>query len=752
MATYSPNVSESGPAPLNNDADVLNLRPLLDVLLRWWREIFLLTAIAAAIGGGIVLYSRTQTPPTYQASAQVAIARIVTNVNLDDNFRTSMNTGLTGQDVNARRTSLLGLVKNGTVASLVIEELGPLLDGVSQSDLLRKIEASYVGGDLSDLMQISATADSPEIAAAIANSWAKHYINHINSLYGELPVEMAEVVERELDNARAGYEAAQQAYEDFLANNDIQTLTRQIEEKQNVIRLLQKSRQSSLQGIITQTLTYRQDIVATYLDTIQENRLLALTGEQEANRALIQSVIDAISQSRQLAFTTEHKARVQLFTQYAGHELQNRLLAIQQEQDAKTKIFKAYSDADIKAKLAVFNQQVDSHVGSLVGLYDTKQRLEFLLEQASALQQQIEAAGEAGAQSNALPLLLLKIEAYAATTPATSSTVLPTAASTTAIVAVGEPSKGIFNLDLNGSNTLDASAENQAADIAVLIDTLTRRIAELDAQIEETSLSLFNNEGYQLLNGERPEDDPLYAAIQQQYLALFDVGELVEASDTVAAGSVLSEAILAKYDELFGIGPLANASLTISNTAPIYAALEAQYPSLFQLGDLTQLGGLLAGDSALDATSQQELLDLLLPVDDVASYLAAADAGSESLMRLEEELNVLQAALEQEQARQHRLMQDRDLAQEVYNALNSKRLELTLQRTAASREVRLAAAATPPDNPVPGMSLILTGAAFGIAGFLLAMTIALLASYMDAEPFLSRLRPPQVSPAGSMRR
>src|SRR5690606_14834469 len=116
-----------------------------------------------------------------------------------------------------------------------------------------------------------------------------------------------------------------------------------------------------------------------------------------------------------------------------------------------------------------------------------------------------------------------------------------------------------------------------------------------------------------------------------------------------------------------------------------------------------------------------------LPVDDVASYLAAADAGSESLMRLEEELNVLQAALEQEQARQHRLMQDRDLAQEVYNALNSKRLELTLQRTAASREVRLAAAATPPDNPVPGMSLILTGAAFGIAGFLLAMTIALLA-------------------------
>ena len=51
MATYSPNVSEKGSSSLNDDAEVINLRPFLDTFIRWWREIVLLTIIAAAIVG-----------------------------------------------------------------------------------------------------------------------------------------------------------------------------------------------------------------------------------------------------------------------------------------------------------------------------------------------------------------------------------------------------------------------------------------------------------------------------------------------------------------------------------------------------------------------------------------------------------------------------------------------------------------------------------------------------------------------------
>jgi uncharacterized protein involved in exopolysaccharide biosynthesis len=730
MATYSPNVSENGTTRLDQDDDLINLRPLLDVLFRWWREIVLVTVVTVVIGSGLFWYLSAQTPPTYRATAQVAITRIVTNVNMDDTFQTELNGVASGSENSSRRNSLLGLVKNGTIARAVVDELGALLNVDSPFSLLTQIEAEIVGAEPSDLIEIRATADTPEKAAEIANSWARHYVSHVNILYGEMPTEMADVVAVELDKAETNYRAAQVAYEEFLKENDIPTLSRQIAEKQQFVRTLQTSREAGLSAVVSQTLQYRQDVIATYLQTVQQNRLLALTSEQESNRNLVNSLLDAISANRLLAFTTEQNARVQLFTQYADLELQNRLLAMQQEQNAKSEIFKAYSDADLRAKLEVFNQQVNDKVGALVNLYETRKRIEQLLDDAGALQNQIEQAGEAGAPSNSLPLLLLKVEAYAAT------------------AMDGAQSSGLLQIDLAGNNSLDSDAANQAADIAALIDNLQARAAELDEQISQQALALYNNEGYQLLDGVRPEDDALFAAIQEQYLALFDVGELAQAGSSAGDDTLLSQAILAKYEELFGLGALTDASLTISNTSPIYDALKAQYPALFTVGDLTSLGDILASDSALDAASQQKLIELLQPVDDLESYLAAIDVSAQPILKLEEELRTLSATIEQKRTVQERLIKERDLAEEAYNTLNTKLLELTLQRTAAGREVRLASMANPPDNPVPGRSLLLIGLIFAIAGFFLAVVIAFLATYLEAPPFLSRLRPSGVQPAG----
>jgi capsular polysaccharide biosynthesis protein len=733
MASYSPNISEKGSAPLTDDNEVLNLRPILEVFFHWWREILLLTCITAAIGGGLVFYWHASATPIYQATAQVTIARIITNVNLDASFRTDMNAvGPSAPDTGARRLSLVSLVRNGTIANAVLEELRPTLGNRSPASLMNQITASFGGGGdaPSDLIQITASADTPEKAALIANSWAKNYVNHVNNLYGEMPDEMAELVEVELGKAETSYETAQHAYEDFLAQNEIPTLTRQITEKQQVIATLQTSRQLGLQEVITKTLSYRQNVITTYLNAVQQNRLLALTGEQEANRTLVQNLIQAISDNRQLAFSTEHNARVQLFTQYADLELQNRLLAMQQEQNAKTEIFKAYSDADLKSKLTVFNGQVDDKVGNLVGAYATKQHVDQLLDEAKALQNQIKQAGTAGASSNSLPLLLLKIEAYAA----------------------GAQNAGPFQFSLAESSVLQTNVVSQTADIAVLIDTLTARSIELGMRINQQSQSLFDNKGYQLLDGTRPQDDALYAAMQEQYLKLFEMDDLAQAADTAPNGSVLSQAILNKYDELFGVGALTDASLTITDTTPIYAALQAQYPSLFNVGDLTQLGDLLASDSALDTASQQKLVEMLQPPADLDNYLAATDVSDTPILHLEEEVRALQASLEKEQAQRDRIQHNRDVALESYNALNSKRVELTLRRTASNREVSLAATANPPDLPIPGVDWVVSTVAFAVAGFLLALIIAFLAAYMDTPPFLSRLRQPQISPVSQASR
>jgi hypothetical protein len=609
-----------------------------------------------------------------------------------------------------------------------------MLNGQSATSLLGSIEASFVGSGVSDLIAITVKANSPEKAAAIANSWAKHYVEHINILYGEMPTEMSELVETELGKAETRHKTAQQAYENFLGQNEIPALTRLIGEKQQLIASLQHSRQVGLGQIVTQTLTYRNDVITTYLSALQQNRMLAFVGEQEANRTLVQNLIQAISENRQLAFSMEHKARTQLFTQYAELELQNRLLAMQQEQATKTEIFKAYSGADLQAKLTVFNQQINTKVETLIRSYTSKQRLEQLLDQARALQQQVEQAGEAGARTNSLPILLLKIEVFAATGTNTQ--------------ADGSPALDNMQLNLAANNGLDASIENQTMDLAVLIDTVTKRMEELDTRIEQLSSSLFNNEGYQWLEGVRPEDDALFAAIQKQYLALFDIDALAQAENAVGDDSVLSQAILAKYDELFELGSLTSSSLLISDTTPIYVALESQYPSLFSIGDLSQLGDTLSTGSALDEASQGKIAEILQPLDSLESYFAATETSAQPILQLEEELRQLEATLEHQQFQHDTLLYKRDKALEAYNTLSNKLLELTLQRTAANREVRFAAAANPPDRPIPSTSWVSASSAFGLVGFVLAIIIALLASYLDKQPFLSALRPPQVRVAG----
>jgi capsular polysaccharide biosynthesis protein len=756
MASYSPNAPEARVSEPYQD-DLIDFRPFIDTLLKWWLEIFLLTLVAALIGIGLAYYQHHKTPPFYEASAQVAVARIVSNVDFDNTIKTTVSViGSQTQDSYARRNSLLGLVQNGTIANEVLEELGPMVKGYTPDALMGTISAAFVGDPVSDLIKITAVADTPEKAAAIANSWAKHYVSNVNALYGEVPTDMTEEVGIELKKAETNYETAQKAYEDFLSTDAIPTLTREIAEKKQFINTLESSRQIGLQTVITQTLNYRQHVITTYQTAIQENQLLALKGEQDANRSLAQSLIQAIGDNRQLAFSKDHNARVQLFTQYADLELQNRLLAMQQEQDAKTQIFKAYSDADLKTKLAVFNQQVDDKVGALVSSYATKQRIDQLLDEAKALQKQIAQAGDAGANSNSLPLLLLKIEAYAAT--ATNKEA---------------GSNGPIQYDLSGSQGLAGDSKSQATDIAVLISTLTERSNELGERIKDQSQTLANNQGYQLLSGTRPEDDALYAAMQDQYLRLFQVDGLAQEANgmdanvstvansgitntSIAAATAMNSApvdantpndqafsqqILAKYDELFGLGSVANASLNMTDTTPIYAALKSQYPSLFNVGNMTQLGDLLAGDSALDSASQKKLVEMLQPSDELESYLAAVDVGSQPIQKLEDEVRTLTTTLEAGQAKYDRFVRERDMALQAYNTLNSKLLELTLQRTVANREVRFAAAANSPDAPIPHTSSVLIALVFGMVGFVVAVGIALIAGYRQVQPFiLSRLR------------
>ncbi|MCL4860215.1 MAG: hypothetical protein KJZ93_12445 [Caldilineaceae bacterium] len=213
--------------------DEIDLRQYLDVVIRWWREIVLIAAGVAALAALSILALRLVTPPSYVATASVAIARTVSDVSFDERFRTSPGEMDTAS-VNARRSALLGLVTTGSIANEVLVELGDLFSEEERdpSALLERIEGEpgpTVGTRAdSDLILITAKADSPEKAAAIANAWARAYVRQINTVYGQVPDEVFDSIRAELATAEQSYHEAQSRLEAFLADNQAKELNNRL--------------------------------------------------------------------------------------------------------------------------------------------------------------------------------------------------------------------------------------------------------------------------------------------------------------------------------------------------------------------------------------------------------------------------------------------------------------------------------------------------------------------------------------------
>lgn len=766
----------------------IDLRKYVFALAAWWREIILIAMLTAVMAAGYVLLTRFLSSPQYLASSSVAIIRTQSNINFDERFQTTVaqedvTSNLRVIDYASRRAALLGLVVSGSVAQAVIDQLGDVL---TEED--ERMPAYWLSGDRvlaelliregsrneSDLIKISVQAGSAEKAAAVATAWAENYVAQINKLYGEVPVELVTSVEMELVQSQNSYDQSQQALEEFIAQNEIDRLNRQITEKREIIQSLQAGRQTAITTLVEQQLTAQRQIISAFIEAQTRNRLLAFNREQEAKRGIISALMDADSANRLRAFEADQQARRRLFDQYVAAqtenqllalekeqsgraalfasyvkaEIDNRLVAFQQEQNARSTLFSAYASADSRSKVAVFNQQVEAKLQTLASYYDRKQRYERLLSEAQGLWLQVSLGGQASVSTNHLALVLLKAQVFATSAP------LP----------------GELQLRLDELNVGDITAADQAKDVDALISVLRSRLAEVDRLILLQSRLVFNNEGYDLLDAQRPEADPLYESLQQKYAELFDLGDLAQRADQVQT-SELSQAILVKYNELFTVGPLAEAgqklqadtdlnqsiqakyeelfgvgavaqSTTVfSATTPLLTSIEAAYPSLFMIGSLSNLTEEATGDTPLGALSEslsRELLQLQ-GLEDVPAYTASAEPLLQAIDNLEKEIQALEARREGQTARQGQLIRQRDVALSTLNTLRNKSAELNLARTVTNREVRFASPAVEPLRPLPRMRLITTAGMAGIIGLFLAVCIAFFANFLGMQPWLSRL-------------
>ncbi|GIV77839.1 MAG: hypothetical protein KatS3mg050_2233 [Litorilinea sp.] len=289
--------------------DEIDLRQYLEVLLRWWREIVGLTLAAVVLAAVGVLILRQFQTPVYAASASVAIVRTISDVNFDPRFRTTSEDTTNSTAATARRSALVSLATSGAIAQAVAAELGDMLSEEERQPgtLVEMVTAELARPEGSrttdsDLIRITVEADSPEKAAAIANTWARIYVDQVNTVYGQVPDELLNSIQAELAKAQEKYQQSQAQLEQFIAQSRVDELNRLVAEKQDIIDNLQRGKRTAIAALVDEAVKARQEVIAAYLEAQTRNQLVAFNKEQEGQRALVTAYLDAVNNTQVQAF------------------------------------------------------------------------------------------------------------------------------------------------------------------------------------------------------------------------------------------------------------------------------------------------------------------------------------------------------------------------------------------------------------------------------------------------------------------
>ncbi|MFN8465873.1 MAG: hypothetical protein U0X20_09995 [Caldilineaceae bacterium] len=515
-----------------SETDELNWAHYFGVLRRRWQEILLVTLAAAFLAAAGVLLYRQITPPVYEATATAAIVRTASDVSLDERFTTSSDP-LASQSINSRRIALVALVKSGEIAQQVIDELGNQLppDLQSPAALLNTVTAiapSLTTGSAttqSDLIQINVHAGSPELAAAIANAWAKAYVRQVNSVYGQVSTDMLSSVEAQLVEAQSDYQKAQTSLESYLATSQLNMLMRQSEVVSDTLSILQQAQVDSLKSYIGSVTGAYSNIVQTYVASQADNQVLAFNKEQDGQRARVAAYLDAFN----------------------------------------------------AAQVDTFTEQNDRYRSELRIYYDQWLRTNSLLAAARTLQTQV-AAGDISIPSSALALQVLNVQlvnAAAAAPPQPSTQYLSPGTQQQNLQQNQLVQTTPLQIQLDASNI--GSTSMSAADLRKQVDatvtSLESQLATLEQNINKLNQSLLNGDGFQDLNAAVPADSALSQAITSAYPALFQSNVFsttdlqLDSSPLLAAGQAQAAKFLALAEE--ATLPTAN-----SSDAPMSATVD----------------------------------------------------------------------------------------------------------------------------------------------------------------------------------
>ncbi|WP_420630018.1 GumC family protein [Candidatus Leptofilum sp.] len=224
----------------------LDLRPFIEKIIERWKLIIfmsVLAAIAAFIISSIL-------PVTYQATSLIAYFES------DNIFQFDQR--ITEIETTTPFKSLPELAKSDEVLTLMLENL-PDSYGFDRESLAQQLSVSL--GDDASIMRFTASANTPQSSAELANLWAETFIIWANNVYSNQNGEQVQYFEEQLAHAEGRLDQANQNLSDFFKINSTLVLSSTLQvTQQNYVAQLEQY--NSLQQLTSDAEALQQLILA----------------------------------------------------------------------------------------------------------------------------------------------------------------------------------------------------------------------------------------------------------------------------------------------------------------------------------------------------------------------------------------------------------------------------------------------------------------------------------------------------------
>ena len=199
-------------------AEEIDLRPFIKAIIKGWKWI---VGIALMLGI-LAFWSSSTTPPQYEATALVVtISRDI--VQLDSQFLEEPAEG--------NRNSPPPYAQIATSDHVLEALLLQISSDVNNINTISKLKASLktVIETSSGLIRLSVVHGNPEIAADIANSWAKLFVSRTSEIYGDSGEDQLLIFKAQLQEVEEDLVAAEQALIDFESSNRLLLIQTELE-------------------------------------------------------------------------------------------------------------------------------------------------------------------------------------------------------------------------------------------------------------------------------------------------------------------------------------------------------------------------------------------------------------------------------------------------------------------------------------------------------------------------------------------